>query len=164
MDNPVAYISKGKDYLNPKLELLVDEALELDLKEKLKTNLEKKLHGLISSELSDLVNLSKAKFKNNYVRALCYQLFESNGVLKRDTVREMIKNISKEDRLSLRKSGVKIGRYHIFLPKMLKPNAVDLRVKLWKLYFQEDKNYTIPKSGLNFLTNESQKNNKDIVQ
>jgi len=63
----------------------------------------------------------------------------------------MIKKISKEDRANMRKSGVKIGRYHIFLPKMLKPNAVNLRIKLWKLYFSEDKKYSIPKSGLNFL-------------
>ena len=163
MDNPIAYISKGKNYLNPKLELLVDEALELELKEKLKANLEKKLHNLISSELSDLVNLSKSKFKNNYARALCYQLFENNGILKRDIVKQMITNISKEDRLSLRKAGVKIGRYHVFLPKMLKPNAVDLRIKLWKLYFQGDQNYTIPKSGLNFLTNEVKKDNKFLL-
>ena len=75
----------------------------------------------------------------------------------------MIKNISKEDRLSLRKAGIKIGRYHIFLPKMLKPNAVNLRVKLWKLYFPEDKKYIIPKSGLNFLKNETKKNNKFLL-
>ena len=98
MDNPIAYISPGKNYLNPKLELLVDEAIDLESKEKLKINLEKKLHSLISSELSDLVNLSKSKFKNNYVRALCYQLFENNGVIKREIVHQMIKNISKEER------------------------------------------------------------------
>ena len=72
----------------------------------------------------------------------------------------MIKNISKEDRLILRKAGIKIGRYHIFLPRMLKPAAVDLRVKLWKLYYDEDKKYIIPKSGLNFLKDEKIKNNK----
>ena len=160
MDSPVAYISKGKDYLNPKLELLVDEAIDPESREKLKTELEKKLYELIFSELSDLVNLSKLKFKNNYVRALCFQLFESNGVMKREMVHEMIKNIPREDRSKLRKTGVKIGRYHIFLPKMLKPNAVDLRVKLWKLFFSEDKKFPIPKSGLNFLKSEIQTNNK----
>jgi len=163
MDDPIAYISKGKNYLNPKLELIVDEAIDQESKEKLKINLEKKLQTIISSELRDLVNLSKSKFKNNYVRALCYQLFEKNGVMKRETVHQMIKNISKEDRLSLRKAGVKIGRYHIFLPRMLKPSAVDLRVKLWKLYYEQDKNYIIPKSGLNFLKNETTKNNKFLL-
>ena len=157
MDNPIAYISRGKNYLNPKLELLVDEAIDFESKEKLKANLEKRLYEHISSELSNLVNLSEAQFKNNYTRALCYQLFENNGVMKREIVHQMIKNISREDKLNLRKAGVKIGRYHIFLPRMLKPNAVDLRVKLWKLYFPEDKKYTIPKPGLNFLKNETKK-------
>ena len=106
MDYPIAYIFKGKDYLNPKLELVADEAMDLESRTKLKINLQKKLDNLISSELSDLVNLSKSKFKNNYVRALCYQLFENNGVMKRETVNQMIKNISKEDRLNIRKSGI----------------------------------------------------------
>ena len=163
MGYPIAYIYPGKDYLNPKLELVVDEAIDLESKEKLRINLEKKLYTLISSELSDLVNLSKSKFKNNYVRALCYQLFENNGVIKREMVHKMIKNISKEDRLSLRKIGVKIGRYHVFLPRMLKPSAVSLRIKLWKLHFPEDKKYIIPKPGLNFLKDESKKNNKFLL-
>ena len=163
MNSPIAYISKGKNYLNPKLELLVDDAIDLGSKEKLKIDLEKKLYTLIANELSDLVNLSKSKFKNNYVRALSYQLFENNGVMKREIVHEMIKNITKEDRLNLRKAGIKIGRYHIFLPKMLKPNAVNLRVKLWKLYFPKDKEYIIPKFGLNFLKDESKKNNKFLL-
>ncbi len=163
MDSPIAYISKGTNYLNPKLRLIVDEAIDPETKEKLKINLEKKLRTLISSELSDLVNLIKSKFKNNYARALCYQLFEKNGVMKRKTVNEMIKNISKDDRSNLRKAGVKIGRYHIFLPSMLKPNAVNLRVKLWKLYYPEDKKYIIPKFGLNFLKNETIENNKFLL-
>ena len=83
--------------------------------------------------------------------------------MKRDSIKQMIKNINKEDRLSLKKAGIKIGRYHIFIPKMLKPNAVDLRIKLWKIYFSEDKKYSIPKSGLNFLKDESRKNNKFLL-
>ena len=46
MDNPIAYLLKGKDYLNPKLELLVDEAIDLESREKLKNNLEGKLNIL----------------------------------------------------------------------------------------------------------------------
>ena len=163
MDGAIAYISPGKDYLNPKLELIVDEAIDLDSKEKLKVYLEKELYNLIRSELSDLVNLSKVKFENNYARALCFQLFENNGVIKRDSVHQMIKNISKEDRVNLRKVGIKIGRYHVFLPRMLKPSAVNLKVKLWKLFFPKDKKYVIPISGLNFLKDQSIENNKFLL-
>jgi len=163
MNNAIAYILPGRDYLNPNLELLVDEAIDLDSKNKLKKNLEEKLKNLIKSELSDLVKLSKSNFKNNYVRALCYQLFENNGVIKREIINQMIKNISKEDRLSLRKVGVKIGRYHVFLPRMFKPSAVDLRVKLWKLFYPNDKKNVIPKFGLNFLKNEDKTNKKFLL-
>ena len=163
MDNPIAYISKGVNYLSPKLELLVDEAIDIESKEKLKNNLETKLNELIKTELFDLVGLVKTKFSNNYVRALCYQLFENNGVLKRELVHQIVKNITKEDRIILRKAGVKIGRYHIFLPRMLKPNAVNIRVKLWKLYFPQDKKNTVPKFGLNFFKNEKEVSKKFLL-
>ena len=163
MDNPIAYLVPGKNYLNPKLELLVDEALDLESKEKLKKNLEKKLRMLVVNELSDLVNLSQSKFENSYVRALSYQLFENNGVIKREMINEIIKNIPKENRTSLRKSGIKLGRYHVFLPKMLKPSAVNLRTKLWKLYFPNDKKNFIPKFGLNFLENKNISDKKFLL-
>tara|TARA_Y100000590_G_scaffold135013_1_gene154461 strand:- start:8133 stop:10625 length:2493 start_codon:yes stop_codon:yes gene_type:complete len=163
MDSPIAKISKGKDYLNPKLEVLVDEAIDVESREKLQLNLEKKLHTLITTELSDLVKLSKSEFKNNYVRALCYQLFENNGVIKRELVNQMTKEITKDDRISLKKVGVKIGRYHIFLPKMLKPKAVDLRVKLWKLYYPSDSKNNIPKYGLNFLKDDMKTSKKFLL-
>jgi len=162
-DDPIAYITPGKNYLNPKLELLVDDAIDSESKEKLKINLDKKLNLLITTELNDLFRLSESKFKNNYVRALCYQLFENNGVIKREIVDQTIKKISKEDRMKLRKAGIKIGRYHIFLPRMLKPNAVNLRVKLWKLYYPKDKKNIIPKFGLNFLKDEIKTNKKFLL-
>jgi len=163
MDYAIAYIYPGRNYLCPELKLIVDDAIDPESEEKLKKCLEDKLYNLIASDLSDLVNLTKAKFENNYSRALCYQLFEHNGVVKRETINQMIKHISKEDRQNLKKAGIKIGRYHVFLPKMLKPSAVDLRIKLWKLYFSEDKKYTIPKSGLNFLKDQTHKNNKFLL-
>ena len=163
MNNPIAYIIPGKNYLSPKLELIVDEAIDSDSRKKLKIHLEEKLLNIINTELSDLVNLSKLNFENNYVRALYYQLFENNGVVKRESVDHIIKKIPKEYRSNLRKAGIKIGRYHIFLPKMLKPNAVDLRAKLWKLYFPKDIKCNIPKSGLNFLKDEKKINNKFLL-
>ena len=163
IDNPIAHVIPGKDYLNPKIKILVDEAIDLESKEKLSNYLKKWLYTLIKKELSDLVNLSNIKSHNNYERALCFQLFENNGIIKRELVSKIIKNISKENRTNLRKAGVKIGRYHIFLPKMLKPSAVNLRINLWKIYFQENKETTIPKSGLNFLHDQMKKNKKFLL-
>ena len=49
--------------------------------------------------------------------------------------------------------GVKIGRYHIYLPKMLKPKALEFRIKLWNIFYGLSSKNEIPKSGLNFLIN-----------
>ena len=49
--------------------------------------------------------------------------------------------------------GIKIGRYHIYIPKMLKPKAVEFRISVWKLFYNLPNTNLIPKSGLNFLTN-----------
>ena len=51
--------------------------------------------------------------------------------------------------------GIKIGRYHVYLPRMLKPKAVALRANLWKLFYDLSSKNQVPKSGLNFLVNEN---------
>jgi ATP-dependent RNA helicase SUPV3L1/SUV3 len=47
--------------------------------------------------------------------------------------------------------GVKFGRYHIFLFRLLKPEAVSLRTLLWKNFNQKSFDLTPPTFGLNFL-------------
>ena len=151
LDNPIAKIIPGKNYLEPDIDLITDDILDLDSKNKLKEFLHNWLKNLINTELKDLVNLNKFEQKNSSVRALCYQLFENNGVLKRDSVNEFIKNLKQEDRRTLRSLGVKIGRYHIFLYRIFKPSAVTIRVLLWKNFFQNNSKLNPPKFGLNFL-------------
>jgi ATP-dependent RNA helicase SUPV3L1/SUV3 len=151
LDNPIARIIPGKNYLEPDIDLITDDILDLDSKNKLIEFFNDWLKNLINTELKDLVNLNKFEQKNSSLRALCYQLFENNGVLKRDSVNEFIKNLTQEDRRALRSKGIKIGRYHIFLHRIFKPNAVTIRVLLWKIFFQNNLKLNHPKFGLNFL-------------
>ena len=88
------------------------------------------------------------------MRALSFQLYENNGILKRTEVDSIIKGITKDERKQFKSLGIKIGRYHIFLPKMLKPKAVNLRILLWKFYNNIQRSNEIPKSGLNFLVDD----------
>ena len=153
--NPIAKIKKGEDYLNPEIEIIADEALPLDIKKKLEIFIKKWLSSYINEILGDLINLTNLKIENQYLRALSFQLYENNGVLKRINVDKIIKLISKEERKKLWGMGIKIGRYHVFLPKMLKPKAVTLRTILWKSYNNISPNISIPKFGLNFVINEN---------
>ena len=120
------------------------------------------LDGYITEQLYDLINLVKLKNNNQYLRALAYRLYENNGILKRNSVDDIVSKIDKDVRRQFRKLGIKIGRYHIYLPKMLKPKAVELRILLWEFY-NELKHNQIPRSGLNFLNDNEYKFNKKFL-
>ena len=148
----------GKDYLNPGLELIVDDILDYDQKQKLITFLKKWLKNKINNILKSLIDIKNLDEKNTSIKALAYQLYENNGVLKRDQVSEYLKNLKQEDRKVLRDLGVKFGRYHIFLHKLIKPEAVSLRTMLWKNFHQKYFNLKPPVFGLNFLEDKNKKN------
>ncbi|MDA8676968.1 helicase-related protein [Candidatus Pelagibacter bacterium] len=152
-DNPIAWLKKGNSYLNPEIDIIADDALSLDSKNKLILYLNKWLNNHIDKVLGDLIKLTKHKIENKYLRGLVFQLYENNGVVKRNNVEQVVKAIPTEERRKLWDMGIKIGRYHIYLPKMLKPKAVEFRVRLWKIFNNFSDKNEIPQSGLNFLIN-----------
>ena len=152
-DNPIAKSQKGSNYLKPNVEIISDDSLENSSKEKPETFLKSWLNNFIHSTLGDLLNLTKLKLNNQYLRALAFQLYERNGVIKRKEIENIIKKIPKEERKKLYGMGIKLGRYHVYLPKMFKPKSVGLRVGLWKLFNDQNTYAEIPKFGLNFIIN-----------
>jgi len=154
----IAKLLPGKNYLDPELALIIDDTIEVAEKKKLSDYLKKWLSEKIRFVLKSLVDLKDLKENNPSIRALAYQLYENNGVLKRENVSEYLKNLEQKERKILRNLGVKFGRYHIFLFKLLKPEAVSLRILLWKNYNQKFFNLKPPTFGLNFLENKDLKN------
>ena len=160
-NNVIARLKKGNNYLNPEIEILADDALDEVSKSKLEVFLKNWVNAYIKEILGDLLNLNKESVSNKYIRALMFQLFENNGVIKRELVNEIVKEIKIDERKKIWDLGIKIGRYHIYLPKMLKPKAVSLRISLWRLFYQLASSQDIPRSGLNYLNDK--KNNKNFL-
>ncbi len=154
----IGRLISGKDYLSPNFELIVDDILEHDQKQKLILFLDKWLKNKINTILKSLVDIKDLKEKNSSIKALAYQLYENNGVLKRDQVSEYLKHLKPEERKTLRDLGVTFGRYHVFLHRLIKPEPVSLRTLLWKNYHQKNFNLTPPTFGLNFLDDKEKKN------
>ena len=154
-NNPIAKIKKGDNYLAPEIEIIADDALPQVVAKELEQCVKNWIASHVNEVLGDLINLTKIKIEDQYLRALAYRLYEDNGVLKRKKIEEVINLVSKEERKKLWSMGVKIGRYHVFLPKMLKPKAVTLRTTLWKIYNEISSNLVVPKFGLNFVNNEN---------
>ena len=158
----IAKINKGKDYLSPSIELAVDEMLEQKQRQKLNYFLIKWLNEKINSELKSLIDLKNINQNNSSIKALAYQLYENNGVLKRDQVSDYLSKLGQEERKILREIGVKFGRYHIYLFKLIKPEAVKLRTLLWKTFHQKYFKLKPPTFGLNFIE-EKEKNNRNFM-
>ena len=160
---PIAKLTAGKDYLNPDIFLIVDDILENDDKKKLLEFIEKWIKEKINLVLKSLIDLRNLKESNSSIKALAYQLYENNGVIKREEVSEYLKKLGQDERKILRDLGVKFGRYHVFLFKLLKPEAVSLRTLLWKNFRQKYFELTPPTFGLNFLDDKNKKNKKFML-
>ena len=157
-NSAIGRLTAGKDYLNPNLELIVDDILEQNQKQILSDFINKWLKNKIGTVLKSLIDLKNIKEKNPSTKALAYQLYENNGVIKREQVSEYLEKLDQDERKTLRNIGVKFGRYHVFLYKLIKPDAVSLRTLLWKNYHQKYFNLRPPTFGLNFLNDKDFKN------
>ncbi len=160
-NSSIAKLQKGKDYLSPEIELIIDDMIDVKDKNKLKVFLDKWVKNKIDTELDSLIKLKLLKDKNSSIRALAYNLYENNGVVKREKIKNTLDKLGQEERKILRNAGVKFGRYHIFLHKLFKPAAVSLRILLWKNFYQKFYKLNPPIFGLNFL--EKEDTNKDFM-
>ena len=158
----IAKLTSGNDYLSPNFDLVVDDILEQDQKQKLSLFIKKWLKNKIDTVLQSLIDLKNLKEKNSSIKALAYQLYENNGVLKRENVSEFLKSLEQSDRKILRDLGVKFGRYHVFLHKLIKPEPVTIRTMLWKNYHQKYFKLKPPTFGLNFI-DDSDNRNKNFM-
>ncbi len=154
----IAKLMPGNDYLNPNFELIVDDMLEQNQRKKLYEFLDKFIKNKVNTILESLIDLKNLKDKNSSIKALAYQLYENNGVLKRENVSEYLKILGQNERKILRDLGVKFGRYHVFLYKLIKPEPVLLRTLLWKNFHQKYFNLTPPTFGLNFIEDKDNRN------
>jgi len=159
----IAKLLPGKDYLNPELSLIIDDTIEINEQKKLQTFLNGWIHKKIGLILKSLIDLKTLKESNSSIRALAYQLYEKNGVLKREEVFDYLKKLGQEERKILRNLGVKFGRYHVFLFRLLKPEAVSLRVILWKNFHQKFFRLNPPTFGLNFLEDKNSINSNFML-
>ena len=161
-DFPIAKLSPGKDYLNPEINLLIDDMIDNVDKSDFARFIQGWINKKIRLDLKSLTDLKNIITKNTTIRALAYQLYENNGVIKRENVKDFIKKLNQDERKILRNLGVKFGRYHIFLFKLFKPSAVSLRIVLWKNFHQKFFDLRPPTFGLNFL-NEKKEYSKDFM-
>ncbi len=146
----LASVDRGQDPLRPAVRLAPDLALPAEQARLLNRRLETWLHARLEHRLGPLFALrtlrtnaaGHAEPQTQHTdgktvglsaagRAVAFRLEEGLGVISRDAVRAELAALSARDRRLLRQAGVRLGAISVFLPPLLKPDAMRLKALLW---------------------------------
>ena len=154
LGTPVAVLARGRTVFRPAVALLAND-LEDSARRRVAGRLEAWLAAHVRRTLQPLMALeAPAQVRGAGLkpaglvdeaaagppafsgagRGLAYQLYENFGVLARAQVADQIRDLGPADRHKLRKSGVRLGQYFVFLPALLKPHRRALSAALWATY------------------------------
>lgn len=131
--NRVAALRRGKDALNPRIELDRSlDVLEPALRQAVQARLANWADSTKCRHLSALTRLEGLKPKlSQAARGLVVQLTETMGSLPRASVASLIASLTREDRRALAQAGVRLGVCHVFAADALRPEATRWRLALW---------------------------------
>ncbi len=122
---PVASLEAGRSLLSPRMNL--DKALAgLPSRERLQSALQSWLERRLAllAPLAKLDAASRESSGGPELRALLIELVECGGMLERS--RSAIHMLSKDQRTSLSRLGVRVGALDVFVPAMLRPGPLAL--------------------------------------
>ncbi len=126
----VARLTPGADLLHPEIALMADERVEAAERRQAEGRLRAWLTARIARELEPLAKARTAKVAP-VVRGLLFNLMENLGSVPRVAVDAHVATLTKGDRKTLARLGVRLGVGQVFMPALLKPGAIALRAKLW---------------------------------
>jgi len=129
----VAKFVKGPTQLSPQVKALSSDLLDAAQKDVIEARLGLWAGDLVRERLGLLLAAKDAPLEG-VARGLVFQLTESLGALPRHEANAEIKGLERDDRQTLRKLGVRIGRHLIYIPALLRPAAVELSVLLWAVH------------------------------
>ena len=132
----IARLEAGDDLLRPRLRLLADEELGMQSKTALEQYLHRWLAAWIERRLGPLQAIRKAASGSELGgpgRGIAFMLVEALGSARRDAAESLIVRLEEGDRRGLARLGVRLGRNYLYVPKLLKPAAVEARARLWRI-------------------------------
>lgn len=143
---PVARLAPGPSVLSPTLRPVNDDLLESGQSDRVLARLAAWMRGHVERTLGPLLELEKAELEGT-ARGIAFQVAEALGVLRRNKLDSLIRDLTKEQRWQLAKLGVRLGFSHVFLPALAKPKAVALRAMLWAVRHGEALPVAVPAPG-----------------
>ncbi len=131
-DVPLARLIAGENVLKPRLRLMRVDLLDSAQKERLRRRLAEWLAARLETFRAPLRQLEVFD-ASPALRGLAFQLAESLGLVSRHAVLDLVHKLTPEDRETLRRHGVRLGRLAIFAKPMLARERGLLRALLWSV-------------------------------
>ncbi len=129
----VGQLHRGSDVLSPRVEPLASDLLGGEARERLRRRLALFATARLRARLAPLYRAREATVAGAAARGLLWQLAESLGMLPRRSARSQIAALSRSDRQALAAAGVRLGHEAVWIPRLLKPEAMALRGLLYWL-------------------------------
>jgi len=130
---PVARLAASSDILRPRIETDGSELLDGAPRERVRRRLVDWLATHLEVRLRPLFVARRAELEGA-ARGLAFQVSEALGSLARRQAAGQVAGLGAEDRRRLAAIGLRIGRETVYVPRLLKPDAVSLRRLLWSVH------------------------------
>ena len=164
----VAKFKKSGRIYNPKIVLEKNDFLTIKHTEKINNRLLNFLSNQKSNLLYSLTLIEKylksegkkteeenkdknIKFLQNNsgkIKAILFQLYENYGSINRRNVNSHVNKLNDDEKKSIAKFGIRIGTDIIYIPTLLKPLSIKLRMIFWCIENDFKGAELIPKDGL----------------
>ncbi|MEE2745652.1 MAG: helicase-related protein [Pseudomonadota bacterium] len=133
MGKSVGKLSSGRDFLNPKVNFQGSVFLDKIESIRIKGHLEGWLQSHIRALLTNFFNTIEEPF-TGHARGLAFQLLENQGILSKENVKTILRNLSSSDYSTFKRLGVKFGRKYLYFPSLLRPKSARLTALLWAIF------------------------------
>ncbi|CAI8331058.1 MAG: Uncharacterised protein [SAR116 cluster bacterium] len=90
-----------------------------------------------SDETGQEASIQQAPMMSGIARGIMFRLYENLGVMSRTLISDQLKEMPDSDKPFLARAGIRIGTETVFMPELLKPAAIKLRVMLYSIYNQD---------------------------
>ena len=133
----LARLGPGRELRRPQLRLLAGDELRAATRAAVAGRLDQWLDGWLATRLRALDRLAAAAGAaelGGAARGLAFSLVEEMGTAEREPLEPLLRNLDPDGHAALTRLGVRFGRLHLYLPDLLKPAAVEARLRLSRLW------------------------------
>lgn len=142
----IARLQAGETALSPVVEVFSADFLDGEVREEVRRRLERFVRSEIDTRLAPLAILMAASLPT-HARGVAFCLYEGVGARETETVHDLIRALTPQEKKLLTRLGVRFGTQLTYLDPLLKPAPVAMRAFLWAIFKKLPLPVMLPPAG-----------------